>query len=57
MHVYVAKGLSPAKLPGDDDEILEPVRMSIDRALAMIRSKKIRDAKTIAGLLIYHGGR
>jgi ADP-ribose pyrophosphatase len=57
MHVYVAKGLSPAKLPGDDDEILVPVRMSLSKALAMIRSKKIRDAKTIAGLLIYHGGR
>jgi len=55
MHVYVAKGLSPAKLPGDADEILEPVRMSIDQALGMIRAKKIRDAKTIAGLLIYHG--
>ncbi|MBV8882160.1 MAG: NUDIX hydrolase [Planctomycetaceae bacterium] len=57
IHVYVAKGLSPARLPGDADEILEPVRMSIDQALKMIRTKKIRDAKTIAGLMTYHGGR
>lgn len=56
MHVYVAKGLSPAKLPGDEDEILRPVRMSIDKALGLIRSKKIRDAKTIAGLLTYGRG-
>lgn len=55
MHVYVARGLSPASAEGDADEILRPVRMSIDAALKLIRSKKIRDAKTIAGLLIYHG--
>lgn len=57
MHVYVAKVLSPAQLPGDADEILKPVRMSIDAALKLIRTKKIRDAKTIAGLLVYHGRR
>jgi len=57
MHVYVAKGLSPAQLPGDADEILKPVRMSIDAALKLIRTQKIRDAKTIAGLMIYHGRR
>lgn len=57
MHVYVARGLSPATADGDADEILEPVRMSVDASLKLIRSKKIRDAKTIAGLLIYHGQR
>jgi ADP-ribose pyrophosphatase len=55
MHVYVARGLTPAKADGDEDEILKPVRMSIDAALKLIKSQKIRDAKTIAGLLIYHG--
>jgi ADP-ribose pyrophosphatase len=57
MHLYLARGLSPATAPGDDDEIIKPIRMSIDAALKMIRTKKIRDAKTIAGLLIYHGQR
>lgn len=57
MHVYVAKGLTPAQLPGDADEILKPVRMPIDAALKLIRTKKIRDAKTIAGLMTYHGRR
>jgi len=55
MHVYVARGLSPATADGDADEILKPVRMTIDAALKLIKSRKIRDAKTIAGLLIYHG--
>ncbi len=57
MHVYVAKGLSPAEAEGDADEILKPVRMSLPAALKLIRAKKIRDAKSIAGLMIYHGGR
>lgn len=57
MHVYVAKELTPAQLPGDADEILKPVRMPIDAALKLIRTKKIRDAKTIAGLMTYHGRR
>lgn len=55
MHVYVARGLSPASGHQDVDEILNPVRMSIDTALKLIRTKRVRDAKTIAGLLIYHG--
>ena len=57
MHVYVARGLSPASADGDADEVLRPVRMSIKAALKLIRAKKIRDAKSIAGLLIYHGRR
>lgn len=57
MHVYVARGLTPATADGDADEVLRPVRMSLDAALKLIRSKKIRDAKSIAGLLIYHGRR
>ncbi len=57
MHVYVARGLSAASADGDADEVLRPVRMSLDAALKLIRSQKIRDAKSIAGLLVYHGRR
>jgi ADP-ribose pyrophosphatase len=57
MHVYVARDLTPAKADGDDDEILRPVRMTIDAALKLIRTRRIRDAKTIAGLMLYHGRR
>ncbi|HZE95400.1 MAG TPA: NUDIX hydrolase [Planctomycetota bacterium] len=55
IHVYLAQGLSPAKADGDADEILKPIRMSIAKAIGMIRKKQIRDAKSIAGLMIYHG--
>lgn len=57
MHVYVAKGLTPARADGDEDEILKPVRMTIDAALKLIRTRRIRDAKSIAGLMVYHGRR
>ena len=57
MHVYVARGLSPASAEGDADEILKPIRMSLAKALEMVRKRKVRDAKSIAGLLIYHGQR
>lgn len=57
MHVYVARGLSPASADGDADEILKPVRMSLSAAIRLVRAKKIRDAKSIAGLMIYHGRR
>ena len=57
MHVYLARDLTPAQADADVDEILKPVRMSIDTALKLIRTQHIRDAKTIAGLMIYHGRR
>jgi len=57
MHVYLARGLTPAQADGDADEILKPVRLSIDAALKLIRTGRIRDAKSIAGLMIYHGRR
>src|SRR5450631_1830177 len=51
MHVYLARDLTPAQADGDEDEILRPVRMSIDAALKLIKTRRIRDAKSIAGLL------
>ena len=46
-----------ADVPCALDEILKPVRMTLDAAIKLIRTRKIRDAKTIAGLLIHHGQR
>lgn len=57
MHLYLAQQLSPDEAEGDADEIIKPVRMSLTKALSLIRSGRIRDAKTIAGILLYHGQR
>lgn len=57
LHVYAARGLSPATAELDADEILKPVRMSMKKALGLIETGAIRDAKSIAGLLLHHGRR
>ncbi len=57
MHVYVATILKRAYAPGDPDEEISAVRLPLSRALAFVRNGRIRDAKTIAGLLLYHGQR
>jgi ADP-ribose pyrophosphatase len=57
MHLFVATDLSPARADGDADEIIAPARMSPGRALRLVRRGAIRDAKSIAGILLYHGER
>ncbi len=52
MHLFVAEGLTPAEGEGDADEIIRPLRVPYARALRMIREGKIRDAKSIVGLLM-----
>ena len=57
LHVFEARNLSPATAEMDVDEILRPIRMSLEKALDLIERRKIRDAKSIAGLLVHHGQR
>ena len=57
IHVFAARGLEPVRCAGDADEMIRPFRVPLRRALRMIREGTIRDAKSIAGLLIYHGRR
>ncbi len=52
IHLYRAEELLPAKQHLDPDEILEIHEFSYGDALEMIRTGVIRDAKTIAGLLM-----
>lgn len=53
LHLYLAEELTPSKLPGDEDEQIEVVRLTLPAALAMARSGEIRDAKTLAALLFW----
>ena len=50
MHLYLARGLTPASARGDADEIIRPVAVPFREALRMIDRGTIRDAKTIVGL-------
>ena len=52
MWVYLATNLTETEQSLEDDEDLEIVRIDFARALAMIASGEIEDAKTIIGLLL-----
>jgi ADP-ribose pyrophosphatase len=59
IHLFLARALTPAEQRLEHDEVLSVSRMPLRRALAMIRSGEIEDAKTIAGLYhaaVYVGG-
>ena len=50
MYFYLALDLSPAKLPGDEDEYIQVMTVSFAEARQMIRDGRIIDAKTALGI-------
>jgi ADP-ribose pyrophosphatase len=50
IHVYLGTGLTAGRQQLDRDEVLEVLEMPITKAVEMIHSGEIRDAKTIVGL-------
>jgi len=55
-HVFVARDLTEDPLQPDDDEDLLLERLTLEDALALVASEQIRDAKTLAALLMYLRG-
>ena len=53
LHLYIATDLTPSYLPPDDDELIDLLPVTIKEAKHLIEENKIRDAKTIAGILKY----
>ena len=52
MHAFIATDLEVSSLPADQDENLEVVYVSLDEVTSMINSGIIKDAKSIAVLLM-----
>src|ERR1041385_3893898 len=52
MWLYLATALQQTAQRLEDDELIEIVRLPIDRALQMISDGELEDAKTIIGLLL-----
>jgi ADP-ribose pyrophosphatase len=50
-YLYLAEGLEAHEGPGDPHEFLEPVRMSLEEAVAMALSGEIQDGKSVVALL------
>lgn len=53
MDIYLARGLTKGKARPEDDEKISQKIVTLAEAGRWIREAKIRDAKTIAGLLYY----
>ena len=52
MWLYLATDLTATAQRLDDDELIEVVRLPLERALEMITDGEIEDAKTIIGLML-----
>ncbi len=52
MHVYLATGLSASQLEQDEDEVISLEKVPAGRAAALIDSGELRDAKSIAAVLL-----
>jgi ADP-ribose pyrophosphatase len=52
MYVYLATGLYPDPLPGDQDEFLSLALLEIEQAYQHIQDGEIKDAKSIASLML-----
>jgi len=52
MRVYLASGLTPSSLPQDEDEEIAVERVPFADAVRLALSGSIRDAKSVAGLLL-----
>lgn len=52
IHLFVARGLTPAAQGLDSDEIVEPRMVSWESAMTMIQKGEIGDTKTICGIYL-----
>jgi ADP-ribose pyrophosphatase len=51
MSIYLARGLRPGKAQPEEDEVIEIQLFPLKVAIKMVMTGKIRDAKTVAGIL------
>jgi ADP-ribose pyrophosphatase len=53
MHLYLAESLEPGPMALEAGEDIQPLLLTWDAALEMVRHGEIHDAKTLVGLLYY----
>ena len=51
IYSWIATGLHETQMHLDDGEFLTPERVSLDEAIAMVMDGRIKDGKTVAGVL------
>jgi ADP-ribose diphosphatase len=53
MHVFLARGLFPDRIPGDKDERLFPEKIPVKEVRQRLESGSFEDAKTVAALGLF----
>lgn len=53
MHLYIATGLTEGEAEREEEELITNFVVSWETALEMVRERKICDAKSITGILMY----
>ena len=53
LHIFLAKGLTFGDTKWDEDEFLNIKKIPFDKALDMVRSGELKDAKTVIAILRY----
>lgn len=53
LYFYIATELTPSSLPPDDDEFIDLFPVTVNEAKQLIKENRIKDAKTVAGVLKY----
>ena len=53
LHIFTATGLTQGKTNPDDDEFVNTKKIPVEKAFELVKQGKIRDSKTIIGLLYY----
>lgn len=53
LHIFVASGLKAGETHPDEDEFLNTKKIPVEKAFELVQKGKIRDSKTIIGLLYY----
>ena len=54
LHIYLASKLRPDPLPGDEDEFLSVESIPVGQAYTLAEQGEIKDAKTLASLMLAH---
>ena len=53
LRMFVAEGLTGGKMNPDADEFIEKVEMPLEEALALCKSGRVKDSKTLVALMAY----
>jgi ADP-ribose diphosphatase len=51
-YIYLARGLTESRLPGDEQHTIEPVRILLGDLNALVQNGTLLDARVVAGLFL-----